>query len=71
MPLAGGGGQPVGAGPGTLQAPFRRHPPRLSSQCCVSILGQRPARLAGGVATAWVGPTGAGSRDLGTGLQDY
>lgn len=60
----------MGAGPSTL-SPLPSVTLHASLPSAVSILGQRPARLAGGGASAWVGPTGAGSRDLDRGLRDY
>lgn len=63
------GGAALRAGPGTLPKPRVSLHAFLPS--ALSILGQLPARLAGGGASVWVGPMGAGSRDLGRSLPDY
>lgn len=59
----------MGAGPETLQPPFRRHPPRLSSQCCVHTrsaacqAGRGRGVLLGGAHRGW--EPGLGPRPLG------
>lgn len=58
----------MGAGPETPQPSLTRHLPRLSSQSRVHTRSAA-CRAGRGRGVSWVGPTGAGSRDLG--LPDY